>query len=330
MVSLTTHTALPAPPPRLAYGQVGLSFGSCFSERIAGRLRSGGLALLANPFGIQYNPLSIAQGLERLLDPVPFTVSDLVQRDGLYHSFAHHGRFSHPDPTVVLERINTSLSEAAAWLERADYLLVTWGTAYVYRLSGSSLGAEGSIVSNCHKYPEKTFVRYRTRVDELVASWLPLLERLLERAPQLRLIQTVSPVRHLRDGAHGNALSKSTLLLFAEALADRFPEHLHYYPAYEILLDELRDYRFFADDLTHPSSLAERVIWERFVDWCIEPETKRGMAEFEAYHREAAHRMLHATPEALARREAQLHAKRESLSARYPQAIFTDPTQWID
>ena len=330
MVSLTTPVSLPASPPRLAYGQVGLSFGSCFSERIGSRLERGGLSLLVNPFGIQYNPLSIASGLRRLLQCRLFTTSELVEHGGLYHSFAHHGRFSQTDPAQMLEEINGGLQHAASLLPRTDYLLLTWGTAYVYRLADPRLGEVGEVVSNCHKFPEKSFARSRVSVDELLAVWCPLLEDLFARSPNLRVIQTVSPVRHLRDGAHGNAVSKSTLLLFAEALTEYYPDRVHYFPAYEIVLDELRDYRFYGDNLTHPSALAQQIIWERFLGWAVDPATQAGMKEVHALERELTHRPLHASGEAHLSRLARLRAKLQDLQARYPHAQLNHLDQWID
>ena len=188
----------------------------------------------------------------------------------------------------------------------------------------------GEVVSNCHKFPEKLFARSRVSVDELLAVWHPLLEDLFARSPNLRVIQTVSPVRHLRDGAHGNALSKSTLLLFAEALTEHYPDRVHYFPAYEIVLDELRDYRFYGDDLTHPSALAQQIIWERFLSWAVDPATQVGMKEVHALERELMHRPLHASGEAHLSRLARLRAKLQDLQARYPHAQLNHLDQWID
>lgn len=330
MTALTTPVTLPPSPPRLAYGQVGLSFGSCFSERIAQRLQAGGLDLLANPFGIQYNPLSIASGLEHLLSGRDFDAEDLVEREGRWHSFAHHGRFSTEDQLSTLSRIRSARRLASDLLARADYLLLTWGTAYVYRLADPALGTVGAVVNNCHKFPEKHFSRARVTTAELLAVWEPLLDRLFARRPQLQLIQTVSPIRHLRDGAHANALSKATLLLFAEALAERYSERIHYFPTYEIVLDELRDYRFYGEDMTHPSTLTEQLLWERFVAWGVEAETQGGLEAFARYRREEAHRPLHTSPQALAQREEQLALKRAALGVRYPHALFTPHPLWID
>lgn len=330
MVSLTTSVSLPASPPRLAYGQVGLSFGSCFSERIGSRLERGGLSLLVNPFGIQYNPLSIASGLRRLLQCRLFTASELVEHGGLYHSFAHHGRFSQTDPAQMLEEINGGLHHAASLLPRAEYLLLTWGTAYVYRLADPRLGEVGEVVSNCHKFPEKSFARSRVSIDELLAVWHPLLEDLFARSPNLRVIQTVSPVRHLRDGAHGNALSKASLLLFAEALCERFPTTCFYFPSYELLLDELRDYRFYAEDMVHPSPLAQRLVAERFASWMLDDEAQTGLPKAHRLHRELRHRPLHAEGQAHRERMEALRRRIDLFRSEYPLAQLHDLPLWID
>lgn len=330
MLSLTTPVALPASPPRLAYGQMGLSFGSCFSERITDYLTSGGMELFASPFGIQYNPLSIASGLRLLLSEEELTASDLTERDGLFHSFLHHGAYSCSTVEETLAGMNEALGKVRKTLPRLDFLLVTWGTAYVYRLADPALGRVGEVVSNCHKFPEKAFSRSRVSVEDLLAVWIPLLDDLFLRQPQLRIIQTVSPVRHLRDGAHGNALSKSTLLLFAEALSERYPQHIHYFPAYEIVLDELRDYRYYAEDMTHPSPLAVRIIRESFVDWAVEPKTAEGLQEAEKLLRELSHIPLHATSEAHHQRQGRLREKLSAFRSRYPDAHLHLPPLWID
>ena len=224
MPQLHTPVTLPPSPPRLGYGQQALSFGSCFSEHIGAYLRDGGLQLQVNPLGIQYNPLSIAAGIERLFFGEPFTEADLFEYGGLYHSFLHHGRFSAPTAEEALRLMNASYEAVQTALPQLRYLLLTYGTAYVYRLAGDEYGgAAGRVVSNCHKLPERTFVRERVSLETLLQTWRPLIERLRERFPELTIIQTVSPVRHLRDGAHGNALSKATLLLLSEILTEQFP-----------------------------------------------------------------------------------------------------------
>lgn len=316
MIALSTPVSLPPAPPRLSYGQAVMSLGSCFSQSIATRLRAGALDVLVNPFGIQYNPLSIAAALERILEGRPFEAGELVETSGGYASLLHHGSFTRRQREEALELMNSSLERAVAQLERLDFLLLTWGTSYVYRW-----GETGCVVSNCHKLPERLFHRQRVSLDELAAYWLPLLERLFALRPELQIITTVSPVRHLRDGAVGNARSKATLLLLSELLAERYPEQLHYFPSYELMMDELRDYRYYAEDMTHPSELAERLIAERLTQWWLSPEAQRGLTEAERLLSELRHRPLSSEPEAHRERLERLEAKLAAFYRKYPSAL---------
>jgi len=320
MISLSTPVASGATPPALHFGDPVMSLGSCFSECIANHLGEGGMNVLTNPFGIQYNPLSIARTLERILEGHPFTEAELVCHNGLYHSWLHHGSFSSEDATQALLMMNRTLSLAHERIHGLRYLILTWGTSYVYRHA-----LTGEVVSNCHKHPEKTFLRERASLENLVEAWHPLLTRLFALCPELKLILTVSPIRHLRDGAHENTLSKATLHLFTDELCRLFPERCHYFPSYEILLDELRDYRFFAEDLTHPSRLAERVIAERLTFWLLDASTQQAFAEALRLTKELRHRPLHEGSTAHTARLTALRAKVSDFLTRYPEALLPLP-----
>ena len=331
MPQLHTPVTLPPSPPRLSYGQQALSFGSCFSEHIGAYLRDGGLQLQVNPLGIQYNPLSIAAGIERLFFGEPFTEADLFEYGGLYHSFLHHGRFSAPTAEEALRLMNASYEAVQTALPQLRYLLLTYGTAYVYRLAGDEYGGvAGRVVSNCHKLPERTFVRERVSLETLLQTWRPLIERLRERFPELTIIQTVSPVRHLRDGAHGNALSKATLLLLSEALTEQFPATCFYFPSYELVLDELRDYRFYAEDMVHPSPLAQRIAAERFTTWALDEAVQKALPLAHRLHQELRHRPLHAEGVEHTARLAALRERVAAFRSQYPSAQLHDLPSWID
>ena len=205
--------------------------GSCFAENIGRKLEENKFSVDINPFGTLYNPASVAEGLRMLLRPEYFTPGDLFQHEGIYHSFTHHSRFSAPSEEECLGHINSRLSESSDFLRKATRLVITLGTAFVYRLK-----SDGRIVSNCHKLPEKMFDRQLLTVGEIVAEWKGLLLSLWEQNPELKILFTVSPIRHWKDGAHGNQLSKATLLLAIDALQKEFPEHTAYFPAYEIMM----------------------------------------------------------------------------------------------
>ena len=291
------RTVIDLPPGErpLSHADRLLLLGSCFADAIGERLAKSGFRCAVNPFGTLYNPLSVAQGLERVLSGTPFTADDLQWFAGEgWGSWMHHSRFSRPEAQEAVEAMNSSLSAAHDLMLPhqgvSPVILITLGTAWVYRLADDA-SAVGRVVANCHKQPERLFVRRRLSVDDLLAVWCPLLERLQRAVPGVRLIFTVSPIRHLRDGAHENQLSKATLLLFVDELRKRVGSPaLTYFPAYEILLDELRDYRFYADDMAHPSSPAVGYIWERFGDTFFSPATRRLIAEWESVQKALAHR----------------------------------------
>jgi hypothetical protein len=249
-MKLQTIVDIPASPWKIGYEDKILMIGSCFSDEISEQMQQRYLNVTCNPFGTLYNPLSIAKALT--MTEVP----ELVEYEGLWHSMAHHGSYSKATKEEAENAVQASIETMQKALQEATVVIVTFGTAWVYE-------KDGEIVGNCHKLPEHCFTRRRPSVEEIVGAWQPILNRY----PDKHWLFTVSPIRHIRDGLHENQLSKSTLLQTVGQLGD-------YFPSYEIMLDELRDYRFYADDLVHPSSLAVTYIWERFVDTFCTPQTK--------------------------------------------------------
>ena len=235
-MELYTRILLPKARFSFSYEDRVVMMGSCFAENIGRKLEENKFSVDINPFGTLYNPASVAEGLRMLLRPEYFTPGDLFQHEGIYHSFTHHSRFSAPSEEECLGHINSRLSESSDFLRKATRLVITLGTAFVYRLK-----SDGRIVSNCHKLPEKMFDRQRLSTQEIVEDWKPLLLALWEQNPALKILFTVSPIRHWKDGAHENQLSKATLLLATDALQKDYPDRIAYLPAYEILMDELRD-----------------------------------------------------------------------------------------
>ena len=280
-----------------------VSLGSCFSDEIGQRLRDGDFHVEQNPFGTLYNPASVASALKRMMYDREVGMDDLVEHDGLWHSWHHHGSFSRPTAEECLEACNSRLHQAHEALKQASLLMVTFGSAWVYEL-------EGSVVANCHKLPQENFVRRKMSVDDIVSLWRPLLDELHACYPALNVLFTVSPIRHIGDGLHGNQLSKSTLLLAVDELVDHelpparrkrkgvkvtTPDHpvTLYFPAYEIVLDELRDYRFFDPDMAHPSALAADIVYDRFQRVTMVPAV-RDQAHFNMkQHKREKHIPLH-------------------------------------
>jgi GSCFA family len=263
-----------------------LTMGSCFAENIAQYLQKGRFHLEINPFGILYNPISIAQGLDFLYNDAPFPESELVQQGELWHSFLHHGSFAKLSKTELLADLNTRLEHHRAFAQKTNRIILTLGTAnvFVYR-------DNGNVVANCHKIPNTAFDKRRLSVAECVAVFETVFQKMKTQYPDIQIIVTVSPVRHIRDGIVENQRSKATLLLAAEQLSQQF-SFVHYFPAYEILMDDLRDYRFYNEDMIHPSDAAIAYVWEAFQDSFFSESCKNILSEVEALNRLLAHRPL--------------------------------------
>ena len=255
MLKLQTPVTLDATPVSVSYSDRILVLGSCFAEEIGLRLSAAGFKVLTNPFGTLYNPVSMGNAVARLGSGVPFTEDDVVEMGanaGRVCSFWHHTSFARDTTEAFLENANRSLTEASAFWKDCNKVIVTLGTAWAFRFNET-----GETVANCLKRPGTEFTRYRLTVEQTSA----ILRGLVRRNPEKEFIFTVSPIRHLADGAHGNQLSKSTLLLATEGLP--------YFPAYEIMMDELRDYRWWAEDMVHPTKQAAAYLCDRFMEWVL-------------------------------------------------------------
>lgn len=323
-MELYTYIPVPKAPFLFSCTERMLLLGSCFAENIGTRLAGNKFNVDINPFGTLYNAASIAAALRMLLHPERFTAGDLFQQGGVYHSFAHHSRFSSTSEKECLENINGRLFASAGKLRSTAYLVVTLGTAYVYRLKSS-----GEVVANCHKLPEKMFDRSMLSVTEIVSEWKELLLSLWEQNPELKILFTVSPIRHWKDGAHGNQLSKATLLLAIDELQVAYPERIAYFPAYEIMMDELRDYRFYATDMLHPSELAIDYIWQRFTENFLSDETKGILKEWAEIQKAINHRPFQPESDAYKRFISQTLLKMERINEKFPSFDLTKEKEII-
>ena len=293
-----------------------LSMGSCFSEHIGSQLQRLKWPIINNPFGILYNPLSIHRGLERILSNSLYRQEDLTAFKDMYYSMDHHGRFSHKDPNVVLAAINAELSQASDHVKRLNTLIVTFGTAYYYRDIKT-----GTVVGNCHKMPEAQFQRDKLDIGEICQHYKELIEQFQAPNQALQWVFTVSPVRHWKDGAIENQRSKSILHCAIQQLETEFTQ-VHYFPSYEIMMDELRDHRFYADDLIHPNSVAIEHIWNRFSDTCLTTSAKEIAKEIENVIRRDEHRPLHPNTVAHQNFLEQTSQLKSTLQEKYPYIKF--------
>lgn len=285
MKPVKLHTTVPVERLgfRLSHDEPVLLAGSCFTENMGQRMADLRFETMLNPFGIMYNPLSMADALQRCLDCRTVDGSILVQRDGLWHSWLHHGSFSRRSSQDCLDACNSQIVNAYRFLGRCRKLIVTFGSAYYYVLKENGL-----VVANCHKVPAAEFELRLASVDTIVEAWSELTERLQKSG--VEILFTVSPVRHNAYGSHGNQLGKAALLLAIEQLCQKYGTY--YFPAYEIVVDELRDYRFYADDLAHPSPMAEEIVWQRFQQATMDDDTIALCDRYDSENRRAAHRTI--------------------------------------
>ncbi len=308
---------------KISYNSVLLFMGSCFSESIGEKFTERRFNAMVNPFGILYNPVSVKQSIEILLKKVLFDDDMLFENEGLWHSFYHHSRFSSPDKKRVVENINKSIIEGHEILKKADFLFITFGTAWVYENL-----TDGKIVANCHKLPASKFRRFRLKVDDIVEGYTRLLESLGKFNPNLNIVFTVSPVRHWKDGAHGNQLSKSVLLLAIDELANRY-SNVSYFPSYELVMDDLRDYRFYAEDMLHPGSLAVDYIWNRLSETFFDAKAKEFVKEIEKVMKAVKHRPFNSGGEEFRRFVKRETERLKSMETQYPGVDMTEYLEYF-
>lgn len=294
-MTLTTPVHIISSARKISYADRLLFLGSCFADSVSACMQEYYFRLTANPFGTLYNPLSIAQAIH--LQQVP----SLVEWRGLFHSMAHHGEFSGPTAEETQARCAESIRRMQTALREASVVCVSFGTAWIYELKPADSAVKPAPVANCHKMPADRFTRRRLSVEEIVAAWQPILAA----HPDKHWIFTVSPIRHLKDGLHENQLSKAILLEAVDMLTTKNEVNralsaennqqsiTEYFPAYEIMLDELRDYRFYAEDMIHPSAQAVRYIFSRFADSYFSESTRADMQSLHQLWLDRNHRFLH-------------------------------------
>ncbi len=312
------RTILPPLPglPQIQPDDHLLCLGSCFAQEIGDRFSAGRWSVRLNPFGTIYHPFTIAEGLLRLLEGQPFAAEDLFHYQEQWHSFAHHGQFSGSDQTETLTAINQALAAGFTQLKKANLLLLTFGTA-----NGFVHTKSGQVVANCHKLPGQDFTKKLSSPDAIYKKFAPILERIIQQFPNLKIVLTVSPIRHLRDGLIANQRSKASLLLTCAELEKNFAA-IHYFPAYEILMDDLRDYRFYKNDLMHPTKMAVDYIWEYFRKSCFPEATRIYYDEVLAINQMLAHRPLRPDSSAHQKFLDQLNIRIAEMEQEYPGKYF--------
>ena len=286
MMKFRTEIPVPKYPFEIGLDSQILFLGSCFSEHVSAYFIERNFKALANPFGILFNPLSIAFALDLMTGKQHLSERYFSFFEEKWISFAHHGKFSNPDRTMFEEGVKDSLETGSDFLQNADFLFVTLGTSYYYFHKEKEL-----VVANCHKVPGTEFDKRRASVTDVCNAFLPFFEWRNQHRPELKVIFTVSPVRHLGDGFHENQLSKSILHLSIEKMQETH-ENVFYFPSYEIFMDDLRDYRFYDKDLCHPSQQGVEYVREMVTSAFFADSTRQKITEIEKEIRRNGHRPL--------------------------------------
>ena len=273
---------------KITYDDPVLFIGSCFATEIGKQFEAGRMPVMINPSGTVYNPVSVCKTLSSITNRRIYTTEDIYNHNGTWLSFNHYTDFSSDDPAEVLHKINEASEKALKFISSAKFLFITFGTARVYRWKRS-----GRFVSNCHKISSSEFTNELLSPSEIVSQWSSELTKLRSLFPDLKVVFTISPVRHWKDGAHGNQISKSVLFLAVEELLDH-PSNPGYFPAYELVMDDLRDYRFYGDDMLHISSSAINYVWQRFSDCFLDTKTTELRNEVVKVTRACSHRLTSA------------------------------------
>ncbi len=290
-----------------------LLMGSCFSDNIGAKLRDAMVDVLVNPFGTIFNPLSIAGAVDKIIDNATIAGAELFMSGGVWNSYDFHSRFSMAIKDAALQRMNASIGEAHEHLKVCNTLVLTLGTAVVYRRRDT-----GEVVTNCHKVPQQEFTRRLASVEEITESLTRAVERLHEFNPALRILFTVSPIRHIADGLEMNSLSKAVLRVAVNNVVRQFKGFVEYFPAFEIVIDDLRDYRFYGADMVHPSDVAIEYIWQTFQATYFDDRSTQAIARCERVSKRLKHRPMSNNPDVVARFNADTQAVIANLKKEYP------------
>ena len=321
IMRLTTPVHISPAKATIDYNDKILLLGSCFADNVGEKLEQHYFQTTINPFGTLYNPASIAEAI-RLTQADDTALLPMVEWGGLWHAMTHHGVFSNPNREVTFQQCMASIANLRKTLSEASVIVVTFGTAWIYECGAHFPNVDkfdNKVVANCHKMPANWFVRRRMTVDEIVSMWQPLIDSM----PEKHWIFTVSPIRHIKDGLHENQLSKAILLQAVDCLTAKganapIGSLISYFPAYEIMMDELRDYRFYADDLVHPSPMAIEYIWQRFVDGFMTSSTREEMLPLYQLWRDRHHTFLHPESDEAIAFQQRIQKRIEDLQTKYP------------
>lgn len=292
--------------------------GSCFTENIGDKLRHAKFKVHENPAGILFNPVSVVETVIDCIDNKVFSIEDLFQYNEGWHSWKHHSRFSDASPDAALHKINTAITEGHKALKEAEYLFLTLGSAWVYALTERAPNAVSvRVAANNHKAPADWFNRGLLSTEQVLQQLDTLIHRLSAFNPYAKIIFTISPVRHLREGAVENNRSKAVLINAVHQVVDKW-DRLYYFPAYELVIDDLRDYRFYSEDLVHPNYAATQYVWEKFIEACMDDTTKSLIEEIKGIQLAFQHKPFNYQSAQHQKFLHSFYAKTKAVQAQHP------------
>jgi GSCFA family len=300
-----------------------LLLGSCFTENIGDKLVAHKFPVLQNPNGILFNPVSVKEAIENYINNKAISDGDLFYLNEGYHSWQHHSRFSGITKEDAIEKINTSTNTAHHYLKETNFIIITLGSAWVYELTGKAVNAKaGSVAANNHKAPADWFGRRLLSNSEVIDLLKDTISQLQQFNPFIKIIFTISPVRHLREGFVENNRSKAALINAVHTVTEIF-ENVFYFPAYELVIDDLRDYRFFAEDMVHPNYAASNYVWEKFVATCIDEPTQQLTKQIIEINAAVNHKPFNSASAAHKKFQQTNLDKIKNVQAKYPYLDFT-------
>lgn len=270
--------------------------GSCFAENMGEKFEYFKFQTIVNPFGIIFNPVSLEKLIRRSIEKRKFTENDIFFHNDLWHCFEVHSELSNSDKDVFLESLNDLISSTNKKLSDSTHIIITLGTSWVYRLRQAQSDSDG-VVANCHKVPQKEFTKELLSIQQIEESIESIISLVHSVNPNCKFIFTVSPVRHIKDGFVENTLSKAHLISAIYKIINHHPLPNTYFPAYEIMMDELRDYRFYGEDMLHPNQTAIDYIWIKFFENYISESEFSLMNEICSIQKGLKHRPLNKNTE---------------------------------
>ncbi|MFD0932588.1 GSCFA domain-containing protein [Psychroflexus salinarum] len=316
-MKLTTEVPVKTSPYPIDYNSSLLCLGSCFAEHISRKLEFYKFNVTSNPFGILFHPEAILNVLEKAVKDEEFTSDDVFQHNEKWQSLFSHSRLSRNSSTETLAVLNSAKRELKVASEEATHVIITLGTSFIYKHKSTNLG-----VANCHKLPQDHFEKELTSIEELKNILSRLISSFGMMQPDAKLIFTISPVRHIKDGIVENQRSKAHLISALHEVLEETPNQPSYFPSYELMMDELRDYRFFNRDLIHPSDLAVDLIWNRFRSNFISEDIYLDMSKVEKLQKSIAHRQTETEGEVFEKLKTYQYKIKEELKKKYPFMRF--------